>query len=211
MKAWKWTRRFGLDVDVVEGEVHQHRLAAPDPAPQIDAAQARLPLAEQPAEQARRCSDFELAASRSSAATARCLRRIGLQLAGRDERGIGPPDGPAHAGALRSRDALQRAGEAVAGLAVLLHHALQEDQAARLLDQLDMRVERDADLAAREEMGGQVERHIMPLVHARAAPAGEHRHVDEAHHRAAVDRAAHVHVRLGREHARNRRDPRRRA
>ena len=38
---------LGLDLDGVVGEVHQHRLAAPDPAPQIDATGCRG-LGEQP-------------------------------------------------------------------------------------------------------------------------------------------------------------------
>ena len=50
MKAWKWTRRFGCDVDVREGEVHQHRLAAPDAAPQIDSGRA-LPAGSEQARQ----------------------------------------------------------------------------------------------------------------------------------------------------------------
>src|SRR5687768_15667665 len=40
----------------------------------------------------------------------------------------------------------------------------------------------------------------MAARHARTEPAGEHAHIDEAHDRTAVDRAAHITVLLGREH-----------
>src|SRR4051812_19714336 len=43
----------------------------------------------------------------------------------------------------------------------------------------------------------------MGTVHARAEAAGKQRHVNEAHHRAAVDRTAHVHMILGRHHTDN--------
>src|SRR5688572_31469752 len=63
-----------------------------------------------------------------------------------------------------------------------------------------MSVERNTGFPARKEMRRQVKRDIMSLRHTRAASAGEHRHVDEAHDRTAVDRAAHVHMRFGREY-----------
>jgi hypothetical protein len=97
-------------------------------------------------------------------------------------------------------DALQRPGEAVAGLALLPDDALQEHMAAGLPDQLDMRVERHSGAAAGKEMSGHVEGHIMALRHSSAAPPGEQAHVDEAHHRPAVERAAHILVLLGGEH-----------
>jgi len=79
--------------------------------------------------------------------------------------------------------------------------ALKEGMAARLPDKLDMGVERHAGAAARKEVGRQVQRDVMALGHPGAAAACEQAHVDEAHHRAAVDRPAHVLVRLGRKHA----------
>ena len=85
---------LGLDVDMVEGEVHQHRLAAPDPAPQIDAGRAVAALAEQPREEAAARSQVggEPVERRDRA----CLRRIGLQFARRDQRGVGRADRSGH-------------------------------------------------------------------------------------------------------------------
>ena len=102
MKAWKWTRRLGSIGDMVEGEVHQHRLAAPDAAPQIDAARAALPLVEQLAEEAAAARSASSPASRSSAATARSCAGSGFSSPGSDQRGIGPSDRSAHAGAFRA-------------------------------------------------------------------------------------------------------------
>ena len=121
---------LGLHVDVVEGEVHQHRFAAPDPAPQIDAGGPAARLAEQPRQQAAvlRNAGREAIERRDRAR----LRRIGFQLARRDQRGIGRPvPVRSSAGRLGLFTRFKRAGEAVAGLAVLLDHALQEGVAAR--------------------------------------------------------------------------------
>ena len=81
------------DRAVVEGEVHQHRLAAPDPAPQIDAGYPLGLVAQQTGEQSavpagRRC--FQPVERRYRAG----LRRIGPKLARGDQRGIGRPDRP---------------------------------------------------------------------------------------------------------------------
>ena len=73
-----------------------------------------------------------------------------------------------------------------------------------LTNQFDMRVEGFSDLAASDEMSGEVERHVMVFRHACAAPAGEQGHVDEAHDCAAVDRSAEIEVTLRREDAADR-------
>ena len=87
-------------MDVREGEVHQHRLAAPDAAPEIDASGTVGPVAEpftqEPALNEARSEPVERG-------DRTLLRGIGLELACAKEPGIGPPDGAAHAGALRSR------------------------------------------------------------------------------------------------------------
>jgi hypothetical protein len=67
---------LGLDPDMLEREVHQHRLAAPDPAPQIDARRTRLALAEQAEDTA--AAHRSERASRSSAATARSCAASGF-------------------------------------------------------------------------------------------------------------------------------------
>ena len=88
MNSWKWTRRLRRIVDAVEEQVHQHRLAAPDAAPQIDAAR-RLGLAAERAPQhaaaLRRRFELGLRARRAGAAAAR-LFGIGAELAGGDQR-----------------------------------------------------------------------------------------------------------------------------
>ena len=80
--------------------------------------------------------------------------------------------------------------------------ALEEDEAAPgLLQEMDMSVERNPDPPPRHEARVAVERDVMAFRHPGTAAAGEQAHVDEAHHRAAVDRAAHILVRLVLEHA----------
>jgi hypothetical protein len=65
-------------------QVHQHRLAAAYPAPEIGSAD-RLGLAEQ-LEQAARRFGLELALEPVEARRRRSLLGVGTQLAGRDER-----------------------------------------------------------------------------------------------------------------------------
>jgi hypothetical protein len=67
-------------------QVHQHRLAAPDAAPQVSAADRRG-LAEQLAQPARRLG-LELALERVEPGRRRLLFRIRAQLARLDERAI---------------------------------------------------------------------------------------------------------------------------
>ena len=63
-------------VDVREGEVHQHRFAPPDTAPQIDSGRARWRIANR--RERSRTAPAVLAASRSSAATARAWAGSGF-------------------------------------------------------------------------------------------------------------------------------------
>src|SRR3954447_9294210 len=91
-------------------------------------------------------------------------------------------------------DALESAAETVAGRAVLVDHALKEGMAARLLHKLHVGIKRWSGLPASEEVRRQIQGHVMPSLHPRAEPTGEHGHVDEAHYRASVERSAEVHV-----------------
>ena len=91
---------LGLDVDVREGEVHQHRLAAADAAPQIDAGRAAIA-----AEPNSRESNPPLAHARCKPIERRDgarLRRIGLQLVGGNQLIVGDPDGSVIATTVRS-------------------------------------------------------------------------------------------------------------
>jgi hypothetical protein len=42
---------LGFDIDVIEGEIHEHRLAAADAAPQIDSVATRFPPSQEPVQQ----------------------------------------------------------------------------------------------------------------------------------------------------------------
>src|SRR6185437_6552786 len=75
-------------------------------------------------------------------------------------------------GGVALADTLQGPAEAVAGLVVLPDDALEEGMTAGLLHQLDMGVERQAWLAAGEEMRRKVERHVMAALHPGAEAAG---------------------------------------
>ena len=120
MKAWKWTRRLASIASVLVEEVHQHRLAAPDPAPEVDALRRfGAAFGEQPAQSA-------LAVCASSAARMRLqhgqdgpLRRIGAQLS------------VPHAGGRRSRSGSRAprpsARLALAGPVTLVCHATSSD------------------------------------------------------------------------------------
>src|SRR5206468_1375221 len=72
---------------------------------------------------------------------------------------------------------------------------------AGLSHQLDVGVERAPCLATRKKMSGEVQGYIMGSLHPGAQSTSEHRHIDEAHDCAAVDRPSHVHMVLGREHS----------
>ena len=75
------------DVQAVVEQVHQHRFAATDPAPQIDAAHRFAFLAEQFAEQAAsRVSGFELPLQPVQAIGGLRLFGVRLELAGGDQR-----------------------------------------------------------------------------------------------------------------------------
>ena len=83
----------------LEEQVHQHRLAAPDRAPDVEPARLRrrLALAEEPAERARLACEPVLARARLPAGSSRLnerdLRRIALDGAGGDEPVIARGDG----------------------------------------------------------------------------------------------------------------------
>jgi hypothetical protein len=83
---------LGFDVEIVERQVHQHRLAAPYAAPEIDAAR-RFFLAKQLLEEA-----SVLASGIATEAIQRLdgtlLVFVRLQFARRNQRGIGLTDGP---------------------------------------------------------------------------------------------------------------------
>ena len=90
-----------LHVDMVEGEVHQHRLAPADAAPQVDPGKRGLLLAEQLAEQARPAV-LQLRRKPIERRDRALLRRIGLELPCPDQFLVGAAYRPAHAGAFRS-------------------------------------------------------------------------------------------------------------
>src|SRR3546814_6739058 len=83
-----------LDSELVVEQVHQHRLAAPDRTPQIDAAQ-RLGLAagQAPEQAAALRHRFEFGLQLTEPHGGRALFGIGAKLARRDKRVIGRKDG----------------------------------------------------------------------------------------------------------------------
>src|SRR3546814_17574605 len=83
-----------LDGELVVEQVHQHRLAAPDRAPQVDAAQ-RLGLAagQAPQQAAAPGHRFEFGLQLAEPLGRGALFGIGAKLASRDERVIGRKDG----------------------------------------------------------------------------------------------------------------------
>ena len=98
---------LGGRVDVVERQVHQHRLAAPDPAPQIDPA-ARRGLAAEQARQEAGAGAPDRGAEAVERGGRPGLVGIGLELARRDQRGIGVSDAArGHAPAVSERDLMR--------------------------------------------------------------------------------------------------------
>ena len=87
MNSWKWTRRFRFDRDGVESQVHQHRFAAADAAPQIDAARRWRRLAGQPRPQAMLLAQLlEIGGEPVERQHRPALVLIGLELAGVEQR-----------------------------------------------------------------------------------------------------------------------------
>ena len=132
---------LGLVGDGLEGQVHQHRLAAPHPAPQIGAAGRLARPAREPPDDAAPARDFgEPGRQRVERRDRALLVRIGLELAGGDQRPVALGDrGHALREALR-----KRAGEGGDDLLLLHDAALEEGEILRLAQQLDLGVERQA-------------------------------------------------------------------
>ena len=101
-------------------QVHQHRLAAPDPAPEIDPADRRG-LAES-REEAARCLGFQRPLQRVEPFGRRLLLGIGAQLAGFDERAVASEKA---AQAVRSTSIFLVSAIALAGLSPLGHTLAQ--------------------------------------------------------------------------------------
>ena len=132
---------LGLVGDRLEGEVHQHRFAAPDPAPQIDAGRRAPAAGERERKPRRGISASSLRARRAPRPRAPGPDRAEAR---RQRPGPGSARRPPSCGrrCWARFTPLRGAAEAVAGRIVLPDHALQEGVAAGLLDQLDMGVER---------------------------------------------------------------------
>ena len=129
MNSWKWTRRFGWWSIVSKGEVHQHGLAAPDPAPEIGAGRRRLRApGETPEEAALGRGGGELLGEAVEHRDGALLVGVGLELAGARRA-------PGSARRARSRGLAglaQRAGEGGDQLALLHHLAGEEGEPLRL-------------------------------------------------------------------------------
>ena len=80
---------LGLQRDLVISQIHQHRLAATDTTPQIDAA-GRFRPAEKLRQQTIAMAQFRRETVNRTGR--RGLLRIGLEFARRDQRGIGFSD-----------------------------------------------------------------------------------------------------------------------
>ncbi len=100
MNAWKWTRRLASIGDMLERQIHEHRLAAPDAAPQIDAGGPVAASLEEPRKKIRFLHARRQPVERRHRPR---LRRVGLQLACLHQLRISAADRSDHAGALRSR------------------------------------------------------------------------------------------------------------
>jgi len=82
-----------LDRNMIEGEVHQHRFAAPDAAPKVDARGAVIARPEQVRKQSLRPKSRGETVERFDSSR---LCGIGLQFAGLEERGISRADRSSH-------------------------------------------------------------------------------------------------------------------
>ena len=82
-----------LDLDMGEGEIHQHRLAAPDAAPEIDAGGTLGLRPEQPLEEAALVETIREAVECCNRSR---LCRIGLQLMRGNQNVVGDPYGSTH-------------------------------------------------------------------------------------------------------------------
>jgi hypothetical protein len=100
-------------------QVHEHRLAAPDAAPQVNAADAIGPvqgLAEQAGQPAGGMGRFEIDLERFEPLGRGGLLRVGAQLAGFDERAVAAEEA---AQATRSASSFLVSAMALAGLSPL--------------------------------------------------------------------------------------------
>src|SRR5262249_44555803 len=84
---------LGMNVDVGEGEVHQHRFATTDPAPQIHAGGLLVRWTDKASEEATVAHARRKPVERDHSAS---LRRIGLPLMGGHQGVVGDPYGSAH-------------------------------------------------------------------------------------------------------------------
>jgi hypothetical protein len=183
-----------LDLQLIVEQIHQHRLAAPDRAPQIHAAGRRWLAARNPPQQAAaRRRRFKFGLKLVQPVGGGTLFGIGFEFARCDERVVGGKDGCHFLLALRIVPAKLRT--ICSSPAPCTTRPRRKIRRAGLAHQLDNRIHRFADPAGADELRRQVERHRMPGVERpELMRGGEQRDIDQRERYGAMDIVAEIAV-----------------